>query len=82
MDATIFQDPEVILELQKHWVLIKLDLTELNEKNEALAEKYGMPGLPTLVLVPSDGDLSKSVKITGAVSKERLLNELRTFIRN
>lgn len=82
MDATIFQDPEVISELQKNWITIKLDLTELNSENEALAEKYGMPGLPTLILVPSNGDLSKSVKIAGAVSKSRLLKELRTFTGN
>ncbi|SMF20778.1 protein-disulfide reductase DsbD family protein [Pseudobacteriovorax antillogorgiicola] len=82
MDATIFQDQEVISELQKNWVLIKLDLTEINDENEALVEKYNMPGLPTLVLVPSNGDLSKSVRIAGAVSKERLLKELRQFSRN
>ena len=37
MDATIFRDPEVISELQNNWVLVKLDLTEINDTNEALS---------------------------------------------
>jgi thiol:disulfide interchange protein DsbD len=79
MDKTTFQDPEVISLLQDGWVVVKLDMTQQTEADEALAQKYGMIGLPTLVLVPADGDLSKSVKLTGAVSAKRLLDELRSF---
>lgn len=79
MDATVFQDSEVVEELSNHWVSLKLDLTELNDETEALAEKYQMPGLPTLVLVPSNGDLSKARRLAGSVDKKRLLNELRRF---
>jgi thiol:disulfide interchange protein DsbD len=79
MDKTTFQDPEVISLLQDEWVVAKLDMTQQTEADEALAQKYGMVGLPTLVLVPADGDLSKSVKLTGYVSAKRLLDELRSF---
>lgn len=79
MEKTTFQDPSVISLLQEKYVLVKLDLTELNESNEVLAQKYDMQGLPTLVLIPSDGDLSKSKKLTGFVSSERLLKELQGF---
>lgn len=79
MEKTTFQDPSVISLLHERYVLVKLDLTELNETNEALAQKYDMQGLPTLVLLPSDGDMSKSRKLTGFVSGERLLKELEAF---
>ncbi|MDQ3233103.1 MAG: thioredoxin family protein, partial [Pseudobdellovibrionaceae bacterium] len=79
MDKTTFQEPEVISLLQEEWVTVKLDMTQQMEADEALAQKYGMIGLPTLVLVPADGDLTKSRKITGYVGKQRLLDELRSF---
>lgn len=79
MDKTTFQDPEVISLLQDEWVIVKLDMTQNSDADMALAEKYEMPGLPTLVMVPPDGDLSKSRKLTGKVSAQRLLDELRSF---
>ncbi|MFY7928583.1 MAG: hypothetical protein ACOVS5_06900, partial [Oligoflexus sp.] len=72
-------DPEVISLLQEGWVYVKLDLTELNDTNEALAQKYDMQGLPTLVLIPPSGDLQQSRKLAGYVSPDRLLQELRAF---
>jgi thiol:disulfide interchange protein DsbD len=79
MDKSTFQDPEVISLLQDEWVIVKLDMTQNTDTDMALAEKYGMPGLPTLVMVPADGDMSKSHKITGYVGAKRLLDELRSF---
>ncbi|NRA63499.1 MAG: thioredoxin family protein [Pseudobacteriovorax sp.] len=79
MDATIFRDPNVVEELEKHWVILKLDLTVIDDKSEALVEKYKMPGLPTLVLVPSNGDLSSAKILPGARSAESLLEELQGF---
>ena len=79
MDKSTFLDPAVISLLKEDWVIIKLDLTESNEVNEALAQKYEMPGLPTLVMIPADGDLTKAKRITGYVSSERLIQELKSF---
>ncbi len=79
MDKTTFQDPEVISLLQDEWVVVKLDMTQNSEADEALAAKYEMSGLPTLVMIPADGDLSKSRKLTGYVGAKRLLEELRSF---
>lgn len=79
MDKTTFRDPEVISLLKDEWVSVKLDLTESNDKNEALAAKYEMNGLPTTVLIPADGDLSKAKRLTGYVSAERMLEELKNF---
>ena len=79
MDKTTFRDPEVISLLKEKWVFVKLDLTEVNETNEALAAKYEMNGLPTTVLIPADGDLKKAKRLTGYVSAERLLQELQSF---
>ncbi len=79
MDQTTLQDPEVISLLQEQWVLVKLDMTKQDENDDALAKKYEMLGLPTLVLVPADGDLTKSRKLEGYIGRDRLLDELRSF---
>lgn len=82
MDSTTFQDASVVLEIEENWIALKLDLTEFNEANEALAAKYGMPGLPTLVFIPSNGELDKSIKLTGYVGSDKLKEEMRSFLGN
>jgi thiol:disulfide interchange protein DsbD len=79
MDTKTFTDPELIEELKQNWVLLKLDLTELNEKNEALAKKYKMPGLPTLVLIKPGDDISQGKRLTSFVSAEKLIEEINSF---
>ena len=79
MDATLFKEPEVVNELTSNWIVVKLDMTTIDDKSEALAEKYQMPGLPTLVLVPADGDITKAKVLPGARSKESLIEELENF---
>ena len=79
MDVTTFADKAVLDELSEHWVLFKMDLTEANDANAALQEKYELPGLPTLTLVPSNGDLKGKFPINGFVTAPSLLNELNEF---
>ena len=82
MDATTFQDEKLVRYLSTHWIMLKLDMTEFTDENEALAAKYGMQGLPTLVLLPSSGSLEKTVKLTGYVSAGRLMQEVQSFEGN
>lgn len=81
MDTSTFIDPAVVNELSENWIVVKLDLTESNDANDAVQEKYGLQGLPTLVLVPPSGDITQRQNIAGYVSASGLLNQLRTFNR-
>lgn len=81
MDAKTFTDPDLIEELKQNWVLLKLNLTELNEENEAIAKKYKMPGLPTVVLIRPDGNINEGKRLTSFVSAEKLLEEINSFAR-
>ena len=82
MDATLFKEPEVVQELTANWVVVKLDMTEINDESEALAAKYQMPGLPTLVLVPASGDLTQAKILPGTRSTASFMEELRNFRAN
>lgn len=79
MDATTFADANVVDVLSKHWTLLKLDLTETDPTSEAIQRKYELTSLPTLVLLPPDGQTSKKQLILGYVNSSTLLNHLSQF---
>jgi thiol:disulfide interchange protein DsbD len=79
MDVTTFQDTCVGKTLAQSWVVLKLDLTEANAKNDEIQSRYAIQGLPTLVLVPPDGQLANKQAISGYVTASTLLNTLKQF---
>ena len=81
MDVTTFTEPEVIEELQKNWVILKLDLTESNDANDAIMAKYSLAGLPTMVLLPASADIKQKELIAGYVNGAALLNRLDKFAK-
>jgi thiol:disulfide interchange protein DsbD len=79
MDVTTFEDPAVIDELRSNWVLLKLDLTEGSDENDALQDKYELQSLPTLTMVPPTGDLKSKDPVMGYTPAATLLGRLRGF---
>jgi thiol:disulfide interchange protein DsbD len=79
MDGSTFSEAPVIAALTKGWTTIKLDLTESSEANDAIQQKYALPSLPTLVLLPPDGNLTKMQMISGFVNGSTLLGHLSRF---
>jgi thiol:disulfide interchange protein DsbD len=79
MDVTTFVDGNVLKELSQNWVALKLDLTESNDANDLIQEKYGLQGLPTLVLVPANGDVSQRQNLAGYIAASTLVTSLQQF---
>jgi thiol:disulfide interchange protein DsbD len=79
MDVTTFADPRVRQLLASRWVMIKLDLTEDNEYSQGVQTKYALQGLPTLVMMNSDADLTTRKMLTAAQTADELLSELERF---
>ena len=75
MDTTTLADPEVQKALQA-WTLLKLDLTEDTEENDARLQKYHAPGLPTLLLIVDPMHPENAIRITGYTDAKTLLQEL------
>lgn len=74
MEVTTFADPKVLSVLSaKNYITLKLDLTESDDKSEALQQKYKIQGLPTLIVIPSGGDLSKMNVLNGLQTPGALL---------
>jgi thiol:disulfide interchange protein DsbD len=78
MDKTTFADARVQQAL-RGWAPMKFDLTEENDANSAIQEKYEIQSLPTLVLVPKTGDISKKEQIMGYITASELLDRLAKF---
>ena len=79
MDVTTFVDPRVVRELKEHWVLIKLDLTKGTDEDDDHMDKYGISGLPTLVLLDSEAMQLSQENVVGYVSGGGLLKRLRAY---
>ncbi len=77
MDVTTFAEPDVISEITARWTPLKFDLTESSDSNNEIQERYQLPGLPTLTLLPPGGALARKIQITGYASAPSLLEALR-----
>ncbi len=53
MDARVWPDPAVQAELAEKYISVKSDIDE--KANQLLAQKYGVRGVPTLLLLDSTG---------------------------
>ncbi len=77
MDTTTFADPKVQEKLkEKSWVLLRLDLSESTDHNEEIQQRFHVAGLPTLLLMPANGDLKHSVGWPGYVSAGAFLTKV------
>jgi thiol:disulfide interchange protein DsbD len=77
MDVTTFVDPSVVKEISENWVALKFDLTEPTDENTNIQDRYELPGLPTLTLLPPNGNLKEKFAISGYASAEKLLETLK-----
>jgi thiol:disulfide interchange protein len=71
MKREALSDPEVMTALEDAFVLVKVDLTERQGPNSAVAAKHGVGSIPTMIVYEADGSRGESA--TGGQSKEGLL---------
>ncbi len=79
MDVTTYQDSEVKQVVTQDWISIKIDFTQPTDELDEIARKYDMQGLPVTILLPPSGEITKQQRITGYVSRDDLLNALKSF---
>ncbi len=79
MDVTTFAEPAVIEELKANWIILKFDLTEVNDVNDDITERYELSSLPTLIMVPSSGSLAQKEAVAGYVNGATLLKRMKAF---
>lgn len=76
LDRDTYTAPDVIRETSR-FVTIRIDVTSLDDATEALAKRFGVRALPTMVFVSSRGTALASSNILGLVDASTLARELR-----
>ena len=76
LDKFTFIDPAVV-SLSKKFMMLKVDLTKSNNPmHKTLERKYQIKGVPTLVLLKSNGTEAKKLRVVGFIKKEKLLERM------
>jgi thiol:disulfide interchange protein DsbD len=71
---TTFRDPAVI-RAASHFVRLRADLTEVDERNKRLTDMFDIRGVPTTVFIDKRGRILK--REVGYVDAEQFLSDLR-----
>jgi thiol:disulfide interchange protein DsbD len=74
MERTTYVHPEVVREAGR-FRMIKVDLTRESERNSSLVESYGVRGVPTIILISSQGE--ERQRMVGYVGPAELLAALQ-----
>ncbi len=75
LDHKTYVVDSVIAESQR-FTNVKIDCTNEDETIEALYQRYGVQGLPTVLFIDSDGTVLKDPKVTGFLSAEKFVREM------
>lgn len=81
MERDVFADPEVI-RLSRDFVAVRVDLTNVKPFHDELLKRYQIRGIPSAILINSDGVEERDLRIEGYVGKDEFLQRLRRLLEN
>jgi len=76
LELNVFPQPEITA-LLKRMIPVKIDATRPDEKTSEILKQFGIVGLPTLIILDSDGNERKDLRIIGYISPAQLEKKLR-----
>jgi len=76
LDRATYVAPQVVSEAQR-FVRIKVDGTNGQDSLDALYQRFGVEGLPTVAFVSSRGEILTHPRVTGFLGPEEFLEEMR-----
>jgi len=77
MERTTFRDPAVV-RAAADFVMVKVDVTTEDERSSALSSRFGVAGVPTLVLLGPDGrERGRFARLVDAAEMLRAMDEAR-----
>ena len=79
MDKTTFRDP-VVVKLASDLMAVRVDLTTRSAEGQRLVERFGIRGVPTVVLIRPDGTEERSLRVESHVSAEELAMRIRAIL--
>ena len=79
MERSVFPDPAVESQLRQFW-LLRADVTENNEADKALMDRYGLFGPPSMVFFAEDNSEMSEVRLQGEVGVEAMASHLGAIL--
>ena len=79
MDREVFSDPKV-MELSRHFVLLRMDLTRTHPDQERILEKHDVKGVPTVIFLNREGVERKRLRIESMISKTEFLERMKALL--
>ncbi|MDQ1335199.1 MAG: thioredoxin:protein disulfide reductase [Thermodesulfobacteriota bacterium] len=76
MERNVFAAPEV-MELSRHFLPIRVDLTQRHPDQEILLKRYQIRGVPTILFLDSRGTEEKGLRIESYVGKDEVLRRMK-----
>jgi thiol:disulfide interchange protein DsbD len=76
LDRETYPSPQVISEAGR-FLSIKIDATNSEDALDALMERFGVEGLPTVAFVSSQGEVLRDPRVTGFLEPELFTAELK-----
>jgi thioredoxin:protein disulfide reductase len=76
LDSRTFSDRAVASEIQR-FSRIKADVTQNNENNQALLQRYGVVGPPTVVFLDGNGRELRDLRLVGFEKPDEFLSRLK-----
>jgi thiol:disulfide interchange protein DsbD len=79
MEKEVFTDPQV-LELSRHFVPVRVDLTKRHPHQAELLKHYQVRGVPTIIFMNRDGTEEKNLRIESFVKRNDVLRRMKRLI--
>ena len=79
IERNVFTNSEVASKLNTHFIPLRIDVTEANDTNDKILQKYGVLSLPTLVFIDASGKILENPRVHGVISTQDFLKVLNSF---
>ena len=79
MEREVFSDPKV-MELGRHFVLLRMDLTRTHPDQARILEKHDIKGVPTVIFINREGVERKRLRIESMISKTDFLERMKALL--
>ncbi len=81
LDAVTFHHPEVVKQAERHFTLIKVDVTRGgNPANERLLKQYNVKGVPTVIFLNARGREQFDKRLVDYMPPDQFLNHISGLI--
>ncbi len=79
LDNKVFTDPE-IADLSRRFVTLRLDLTRRQPHQDAILQRYGIKGVPTLLFFDTQGKEVTSLRVEEFMDKKEILQRMQKLL--